>query len=55
MRIPASFCGVLGFRPSHAAVCSSGMLPNSQSLDAIGIALFATLLSSFHVNAVHPF
>ncbi|KAJ4790189.1 Glutamyl-tRNA(Gln) amidotransferase subunit A [Rhynchospora pubera] len=36
VRIPASFCGVLGFRPSHAAVCSSGMLPNSQSLDAIG-------------------
>ncbi|KAF3337636.1 outer envelope protein 64 [Carex littledalei] len=36
VRIPASFCGVLGFRPSHAFVCSSGMLPNSQSLDAVG-------------------
>ncbi|OMP05762.1 Amidase [Corchorus olitorius] len=36
MRIPASFCGILGFRPSHGAVSTVGLVPNSQSLDAIG-------------------
>ncbi|KAA3482544.1 outer envelope protein 64, mitochondrial-like [Gossypium australe] len=36
VRVPASFCGILGFRPSHGAVSTIGVLPNSQSLDAIG-------------------
>ncbi|XP_021294952.1 outer envelope protein 64, mitochondrial [Herrania umbratica] len=36
VRIPASFCGILGFRASHGAVSTIGLLPNSQSLDAIG-------------------
>ncbi|KAM6554529.1 hypothetical protein CsatB_015291 [Cannabis sativa] len=37
VRIPASFCGLMGFRPSHGAVSTIGVLPNSQSLDAVGI------------------
>ncbi|RZC64513.1 hypothetical protein C5167_008207 [Papaver somniferum] len=36
VRTPASFCGILGFRPSHGAVSSIGVLPNAQSLDTIG-------------------
>lgn len=36
VRIPASFCGIFGFRPSHGAVSSIGVLPNAQSLDTIG-------------------
>ncbi|GKV35397.1 hypothetical protein SLEP1_g43667 [Rubroshorea leprosula] len=36
VRIPASFCGILGFRPSHGAVSTFGVLPNSQSLDTVG-------------------
>ncbi|CAM0944083.1 unnamed protein product [Alopecurus aequalis] len=36
LRIPASFCGVLCFRPSHGVVSSLGTLANSQSLDTIG-------------------
>ncbi|XP_042483308.1 outer envelope protein 64, mitochondrial, partial [Macadamia integrifolia] len=36
VRTPASFCGVLGFRPSHGAVSTVGVLPNSQSLDTVG-------------------
>ncbi|KAL5563247.1 hypothetical protein UlMin_032994 [Ulmus minor] len=36
VRIPASFCGIIGFRPSHGAVSTIGILPNSQSLDTIG-------------------
>ncbi|XP_061364687.1 outer envelope protein 64, mitochondrial-like [Gastrolobium bilobum] len=36
VRIPASFCGIFGFRPSHGAVSTVGILPNAQSLDTIG-------------------
>ncbi|KAJ4965889.1 hypothetical protein NE237_017738 [Protea cynaroides] len=36
VRTPASFCGVLGFRPSHGAVSTVGVIPNSQSLDTVG-------------------
>lgn len=36
VRIPASFCGVIGFRPSHGAISTIGVLPNSQSLDTVG-------------------
>lgn len=36
VRIPASFCGILGYRPSHGVVSSIGVLANSQSLDTVG-------------------
>ncbi|XP_057518487.1 outer envelope protein 64, mitochondrial [Amaranthus tricolor] len=36
VRIPASFCGIFGFRPSHGVVSMDGVLPSSQSLDTIG-------------------
>ncbi|KAL2254422.1 outer envelope protein 64, mitochondrial [Sesamum indicum] len=36
IRVPASFCGILGFRPSHGIVSTVGVLPNSQSLDTVG-------------------
>ncbi|KAK4790105.1 hypothetical protein SAY86_017409 [Trapa natans] len=36
VRIPASFCSVLGYRPSHGAVSVVGVLPNSPSLDTVG-------------------
>ncbi|XP_010937490.2 outer envelope protein 64, mitochondrial [Elaeis guineensis] len=36
VRIPASFCDVLGFRPSHGIISSIGVLTNSQCLDTIG-------------------
>ncbi|CAH9084688.1 unnamed protein product [Cuscuta epithymum] len=36
IRVPASFCGVLGFRSSHGIVSTIGILPVSQSLDSIG-------------------
>lgn len=37
VRIPASFCGILGYRPSHGTVSMIGVLPNSQSLDTVGM------------------
>lgn len=36
VRIPASFCGILAFRPSQGTVSSVGVLPNSQSLETAG-------------------
>ncbi|KAG6409147.1 hypothetical protein SASPL_132181 [Salvia splendens] len=36
IRVPAAFCGIFGFRPSHGLVSTVGVLPNSQSLDTIG-------------------
>ncbi|XP_014517079.1 outer envelope protein 64, mitochondrial-like [Vigna radiata var. radiata] len=36
VRIPAAFCGILGFRPSHGVVSTIGVLPNAQSLDTVG-------------------
>ncbi|KVI01809.1 Amidase [Cynara cardunculus var. scolymus] len=37
MRIPAAYCGVLGFRPSHGVISTIGVLPNSLSLDIVGM------------------
>jgi len=39
VRIPAAFCGILGFRPSHGVVSTIGVLPNAQSLDTVGMML----------------
>ncbi|XP_076959659.1 outer envelope protein 64, mitochondrial-like, partial [Bidens hawaiensis] len=60
VRIPASFCGVLGFRPSHGLVSTIGVLPNSQSLDTVGIfARDPSILHRvghvlLHLNPVEP-
>ncbi|MCS7109874.1 MAG: amidase [Candidatus Caldarchaeum sp.] len=37
VRIPASFCGVVGFKPSQGLVSLAGVVPLSWSLDHIGI------------------
>lgn len=36
VRIPAAFCGILGYRPSHGIVSNIGILMNSQSLCTVG-------------------
>lgn len=36
VRVPAAFCGVLGFRPSHGTVAHTGIIPVSASLDTVG-------------------
>lgn len=37
VRVPASFCGIIGFRSSHGAVSHMGTMPVSKSLDTIGM------------------
>uniref|UniRef100_A0A0C9RSN2 TSA: Wollemia nobilis Ref_Wollemi_Transcript_14877_1955 transcribed RNA sequence n=1 Tax=Wollemia nobilis TaxID=56998 RepID=A0A0C9RSN2_9CONI len=36
VRVPAAFCGILGFRPSHGSVSTVGVVPMAQSLDTVG-------------------
>jgi aspartyl-tRNA(Asn)/glutamyl-tRNA(Gln) amidotransferase subunit A len=36
-RIPASLCGVYGFKPSHGLISDKGIIPLSKSQDSIGI------------------
>ncbi|CAK7349587.1 unnamed protein product [Dovyalis caffra] len=41
VRVPAGFCGVIGFRPSYRTISKIGVLPVSASLDTVDrIALF---------------
>ncbi|XVE58863.1 hypothetical protein DITRI_Ditri04bG0203100 [Diplodiscus trichospermus] len=37
MRVPAAFCGVIGFRPSYGVVSHTGIIPVSSSLDTVGL------------------
>ncbi|KAG5549235.1 hypothetical protein RHGRI_014557 [Rhododendron griersonianum] len=35
VRVPASYCGILGLRPSHGVVSTSGVIPMAQSFDTV--------------------
>lgn len=37
VRIPAAFCGVVGYKPPRSAVPRRGVFPNSRSFDAVGV------------------
>lgn len=37
VRIPAAFCGVVGYKPPRAAIARRGVFPNTRSLDAVGV------------------
>ncbi|XP_061338007.1 amidase 1-like isoform X3 [Gastrolobium bilobum] len=36
VRVPASYCGIFGFRPSYGAISTSGVIPMAQSFDTVG-------------------
>ncbi|PSS26689.1 Translocon at the outer membrane of chloroplasts like [Actinidia chinensis var. chinensis] len=36
VRVPAGYCGVIGFRPSYGAVSHMGIIPISSSFDTVG-------------------
>jgi len=37
VRVPASFCGIWGFRPTHGYIPSDGVVPLAPSFDTVGI------------------
>lgn len=37
IRIPASFCGVFGYRPTHGRIAVDGVVPLAPSLDTVGV------------------
>jgi len=37
IRRPASYCGVVGFKPSYGLISRTGVIPMSSSLDTVGI------------------
>ncbi len=37
IRVPASYCGILGWRPTHGAVSAAGVTPLAPSFDTIGL------------------
>lgn len=37
VRVPAGFCGIIGFRPSYGTIPHLGILPVSASLDSVGM------------------
>ncbi|MCP3029918.1 amidase [Halobacillus sp. A1] len=36
VRVPSSYCGIYGFRPTHGAVDSSEVIPLAESFDTVG-------------------
>jgi Asp-tRNA(Asn)/Glu-tRNA(Gln) amidotransferase A subunit family amidase len=36
VRVLASYCGILGFRPSQDAISTAGVIPMAQSFDTVG-------------------
>ncbi|AUO09014.1 amidase [Paenibacillus jamilae] len=36
VRIPSSYCGIYGFRPTHRAVSTKGVIPLAPSFDTVG-------------------
>jgi aspartyl-tRNA(Asn)/glutamyl-tRNA(Gln) amidotransferase subunit A len=59
VRIPAAFCGIVGFKPTFGAVDLEGAFPSSWSLDHAGamgrsVACAATLLAAMTDPPIRP-
>lgn len=37
IRVPASYCGLFGYRPTHGTVSTAGVLPLAQRFDTVGL------------------
>uniref|UniRef100_A0A2N9GJ97 Amidase domain-containing protein n=1 Tax=Fagus sylvatica TaxID=28930 RepID=A0A2N9GJ97_FAGSY len=47
VRVPASYCGILGFRPSHGAISTAGVIPMAQSFDSVGDLVKHAILGDY--------
>ena len=64
VRVPAAFCGIAGFRPSHGRIPLDGVIPFAPSLDTVGwfargpellAAVGEVLLDTWRGEAPHRF
>ncbi|WP_172602064.1 amidase [Candidatus Nitrosocosmicus franklandus] len=53
VRVPSSFCGVVGMKPTYGTISMSGILPLSPSLDHIGIITRKTIDSQIIHNVLN--
>jgi amidase len=37
VRVPASYCGIYGYRPTHGAIANQGVMPLAQRFDTVGL------------------
>jgi len=54
VRVPASHCGVLGFRPTHGAISLEGVLPLAKSFDTVGVFARSPALLFLAASALLP-
>ncbi|MFZ5510758.1 MAG: amidase [Pseudomonadota bacterium] len=54
IRLPASFCGIYGFRPSHGVVANDGVVPLAPSYDTVGWMAPDPLLLAAAGNVLLP-
>uniref|UniRef100_A0A2N9EVQ6 Amidase domain-containing protein n=1 Tax=Fagus sylvatica TaxID=28930 RepID=A0A2N9EVQ6_FAGSY len=47
VRVPASYCGILGFQPSHDVISTAGVIPMSQSFDTVGDLVKHAILGDY--------
>lgn len=52
VRIPASFCSIVGFKPTYGRVSARGAIPLSWSLDHIGVLTRTVLDSALLLQAI---
>ncbi|NED97897.1 hypothetical protein G1H11_21595 [Phytoactinopolyspora alkaliphila] len=51
VRVPASFCGLVGFRPTWGRVCLTGVAPLAPTLDTVG-PITRTVIDAIALDAV---
>ncbi|MGV0742465.1 AtzH-like domain-containing protein [Mycolicibacterium sp. XJ870] len=54
IRVPASYQGIWGFRPSHGVIDSTGLLPMAPSFDTVGLLARSLDTLTLGVNALVP-